>query len=209
MDALVASYSQLVKLGNALVGGDRRASEKSQHSDIQHAVSSEVSSEEPVSNMVNREKSVGQHYSSESQKSAEREMKNESLDNASSSATIKESIPSGSNFERDANFENLRHDNSLSGDRKKREVVRTMGSQISGVNLEKSPLESGADHNNNVSEASVSTQIGPQHVSVAISPDEIYHSVLAVVEDEMGGDFSDLVSVIVEFLRRCAVQFAL
>ena len=80
MDAHVTSYSQSVKLGNALVGRDRRAPEKSQHSDIQRAVSSEVSPEEPMSNLVNREKSGGHDYLSASHKSVERDMKNETLD---------------------------------------------------------------------------------------------------------------------------------
>lgn len=38
--------------------------------------------------------------------------------------------------------------------------------------------------------------------SVAISPVEMYQFVFALVEDEMSGDPSYLVSVIIEFLRR-------
>lgn len=191
MNVLVASYSQWVKFGNTLAGGDRRASEKSQNSDIQHA----VSSEEPASNTGNREKSVAQAYTSDSQKSIERNMESETLDNVSTSAAIKASLPSGSNFDRNADLENLRRDKSFSCD------SQDMGGQTSGVNLEQSPLDSGVEHNNNPAETSACTQIGSQHMRVAISPDEIYHFVLAVVEDEMGGDPSYLVSVIVEFLQ--------
>lgn len=198
MDVLVASYSQSVKYGNAFVG-DRRASEKSQHSDIQHAVSSEVLSEEAMSNVVNHERTVGQCNLSDSQKSGERYENKETLKgDASSSAMIEASSSSRSNSKEDAKLENAKNDKSLSGDSQCIEDRgAVMGGRISGVN---SPLESGVDQNNNP-EASVSVQVGSQYVSVAISPDEIYHFVLAVVEDEMGGDPSYLVSVIVEFLQ--------
>lgn len=196
MDVLVVSYSQWVKLGNALAGGYRHASENSQNPDIEHA----VSSEEPASNTRNREKSVAQVYTSDHQKSIEGDMESETHDNASISAAIKASLPSGSNFDRDADVENLRHEKSFSCD--SQDIV----GESSGVNLEQSPLESGAEHNNSPAEASACTQMRSQHVRVAISPDEIYHFVLAVVEDEMGGDPSYLVSVIVEFLQRYIVQ---
>ncbi|ONK75056.1 uncharacterized protein A4U43_C03F12860 [Asparagus officinalis] len=160
IDVLVASYSQLVKLGNALGGGDRRASEKSQYSGVQHTISSGALPQEA--------KSVAQ----------------------------------GSKFDGDANLE--RHEKSLSGDIQDiqdREAINNMKGQTSGVNLGQSLMESGVQHNNNPVEASVSPQMGSQNVNVAISPDEMYHFILAVVEDEMVGDPSYLVSVIIEFLR--------
>ncbi|KAJ4820466.1 hypothetical protein LUZ62_033032 [Rhynchospora pubera] len=50
-------------------------------------------------------------------------------------------------------------------------------------------------------ESSVSQQMASHGSSVAISPDEMYRFVFALVEDEMSGDPAYLVSVIVEFLR--------
>lgn len=187
MDAVVASYSHSVKLGNAFVGGDKQTSEESQHSDIRNAVSSDMSCEGPMGD--------SQHYPSDFQKSVERDVKTDTLSNASTSARIKASDLSRLNFEGDVNLEG-----SMDEDIEDGEAVRSMGGQTSGVNLEQPPLESSVDHDNNP-EASVSTQRGMQYMSVVISPDEVYHFVLAVVEDEMGGDPSYLVSVIVEFLR--------
>lgn len=51
--------------------------------------------------------------------------------------------------------------------------------------------------NTNVSEVQES-----QSTSAAVSPEDLYSSVFALVEEEMAGDASYLVAIIVEFLRR-------
>lgn len=55
--------------------------------------------------------------------------------------------------------------------------------------------------------SAVPQQMTSHGASVAISPDEMHRFVFTLVEDEMSGDPSYLVSVIVEFLRRC-VEFS-
>lgn len=71
--------------------------------------------------------------------------------------------------------------------------VGSLSSQI--VGRDDMPL------NNNASASQES-----QSTSAAISPDDLYISVFALVEEEMGEDASYLVAVIVEFLRRANLE---
>ncbi|KAK3020355.1 hypothetical protein RJ639_045339 [Escallonia herrerae] len=59
---------------------------------------------------------------------------------------------------------------------------------------------------NNPLNANVSEQQESQVTSAAISPDEMYSSVFAPVEEEMGGDASYLVAIIIEYLRSANLE---
>lgn len=201
IDVLVTSFSQSVRLGNALHGGDRRAPERNEESDVQHTASSGTVSDEPSISISNPEKFVGQESFTESQQSVDRYSENEGLDHASTSATIEASVRSLSNSDGITTLEKVSLKKSLSGDYLDPEdkEVKRMGAQTIVGDLEQSPLNPEAvEHNNRVNESSVQ---GSQAVTVTISPDEIYHFVFLAIEEEMGGDPSYLVSVIVEFFR--------
>lgn len=60
---------------------------------------------------------------------------------------------------------------------------------------------------NNLMSTSVSKLQEPQLASPAISPDEMYSFVFCPVEEEMAGDPSYLVAIMIEFLRRYAFIF--
>lgn len=202
VDVLVTSYSQLARVGSVLHGGDKRGTE---HSNIQHAISSAMVSGEPSSSIANPEKSFGQGSLSESQQSVNRYMENESLEHASTPAAIKALCCPHSDSDGNANLEKISlPEPSLSGgdshDAENREVI-SVGTQSLVGDLEQSPIHSEALEHDNSGISSVSMPQGSQSATVAISPDEIYDFVFAVVEDEMGGDPSYLVSVIVEFFR--------
>lgn len=53
--------------------------------------------------------------------------------------------------------------------------------------------------------SSLSVQEESQLTSAAISPDEMYNSVFSPVDEEMVGDPSYLVSIVIEFLHRYAI----
>lgn len=59
---------------------------------------------------------------------------------------------------------------------------------------------------NSALDASVSEQMESSLTSAAISPDEMYISVFAPVDEEMTGDPSYLVAIIVEFLRSASLE---
>lgn len=76
------------------------------------------------------------------------------------------------------------------------------------VNRENSP--STESHNARVMRSSLQFgQEEPQLATPAISPDEMYSFVFASVDEEMVGDPSYLVTIIVEFLHRYAVTLTL
>ncbi|XP_057983355.1 uncharacterized protein LOC131168135 isoform X2 [Malania oleifera] len=80
-------------------------------------------------------------------------------------------------------------------------------SETSGVKFQPSSLQSQAPgQSHNPLNDKISEQQESQVISAAISPDEMYSFVFAPVEEEMTGDPSYLIAIIVEFLRSCNVE---
>lgn len=80
-----------------------------------------------------------------------------------------------------------------------------MGPESHSKRVHQSPLQSQVlGPGNNQLNANVTNHQESQVTSAAISPDEMYSFVFAPVEEEVGGDSSYLVAIIVEFLRRYA-----
>ncbi|KAG9459855.1 hypothetical protein H6P81_004363 [Aristolochia fimbriata] len=78
-----------------------------------------------------------------------------------------------------------------------REVVNQMGAGVSTVgDVETSALQSETVVNNNISEVA----------SAAISPDEMFFFVFAIVEEEMASDPSYLVAIIIEYFQSVTLE---
>jgi hypothetical protein len=110
---------------------------------------------------------------------------------------------SGSDSEDNATIEPQKNSSgdlhSLGG---KVESEMPMDAESHSKRVHQSPLQSqliGSGYN--PSNANVSNHQESQVTSAAISPDEMYSFVFAPVEEEIGGDSSYLVAIIVEFLR--------
>jgi hypothetical protein len=87
---------------------------------------------------------------------------------------------------------------------------KSMGAEISSAEVQPLSLQHHLlGQGNNPLNANVSEQQEAQLTSPAISPDEMYSFVFAPVEEEMVGDPSYLVAIIVEFLLRYAVFYEL
>lgn len=82
----------------------------------------------------------------------------------------------------------------------KPDAEKLLGFETSITEIQSSPLQQHF-----LGPANVSEQQEAQLSSPAISPDEMYSFVFSPVEEEMVGDPSYLVSIIVEFIRRYAV----
>ncbi|KAJ8498506.1 hypothetical protein OPV22_009058 [Ensete ventricosum] len=171
IDALVTSYAHLVKMENAFQGGDR-SSKKSQNSGSQSANTSNIVSAESLDETMNRGKSIIKGSESETQQSTIRNLVNVN-DNHAKKSTSKASLDSVSDSDGDANLDAMRSNSESEG----------LGCSSSR------------------SDSCISNQQEPQITSVAISPDEMYHFVFALVEEELGGDPAYLIAVIVEYLR--------
>lgn len=205
IDVIVTSYSHLVKMGSALLGGESVSPVQTAHSGSQHGVNSVLASEEPMTRIVNRGKSIRE----ESLTGAE----NEQQQSTAQSKPKQSSSHSVSDSECDANMQAVRTSlgdmslaKSSSGDLHasvaREEMRKATGERNSDADFEQSPLQSERpEQSRTLSDPCVSNQQGSQLTSGAISPDEMYNFVFAPVEDEMGGDPGYLVATMVEFLR--------
>ncbi|RWW85703.1 hypothetical protein BHE74_00005591 [Ensete ventricosum] len=206
IDALVTSYAHLVKMENAFQGGDR-SSKKSQNSGSQSANTSNIVSAESLDETMNRGKSIIKGSESETQQSTIRNLVNVN-DNHAKKSTSKASLDSVSDSDGDANLDAMRSnsgeslDKYLSSDLLSSDAMKDVKKNMKHDYLKQSPIESeGLGCSSSRSDSCISNQQEPQITSVAISPDEMYHFVFALVEEELGGDPAYLIAVIVEYLR--------
>lgn len=110
-------------------------------------------------------------------------------------------------------FLNSESEDNLRVEMHKKDTVNSSGGEGDGANLKRAevgPPSSqivGCDNMPLDNNASASQE--SQSTSAAISPDDLYISVFALVEEEMAEDASYLVTVIVEFLRRLVQKLSL
>ncbi|PKU77994.1 regulator of MON1-CCZ1 complex [Dendrobium catenatum] len=215
IDVLVAAYSHVVKAGSALHGGDRRASETFPDSSTQQTENPGSLFVDSVGGTKNNENFVKQESSSraesKSQQPACTNVKNEHFNDAAVSAAPGVPACSVSSSDADTDLESRNHSTqhpemSLSGDSSAKETRTLMqpgrGAETPVVKGEESSIHAEAFENRISSiESGISSNQGAQLSTAAISPDEMYNFVFAIVEDEMGGDPAYLVAIIVEFLR--------
>ncbi|KAH0450470.1 hypothetical protein IEQ34_021162 [Dendrobium chrysotoxum] len=215
IDVLVAAYSHVVKAGSALHGGDRRASETFPDSSTQQTENPGSLFVDSEGGTKNNENFVKQESSSraesKSQQPACTNVKNEHSNDAAVSAAPSVPVCSVSSSDADTDFESRIHSTqhpemSLSGDSSAKETRTLMqpgrGAETPVVKGEESSIHAEAFENRISSiESGISSNQGAQLSTAAISPDEMYNFVFAIVEDEMGGDPAYLVAIIVEFLR--------
>ncbi|XP_010257534.1 PREDICTED: uncharacterized protein C18orf8 isoform X3 [Nelumbo nucifera] len=85
-----------------------------------------------------------------------------------------------------------------------KEGIKSIDAGTSDVEAEQSSSESQLSPSSSRFDSNVSVE--SQVPSAAISPDEMYCSVFALIEEEMAGDPAYLVAIIVEYLRSAAVE---
>lgn len=180
MDVLVTSYSHSVKTGSYLKG---IKSEKTSPSSVPHVSSPRSGADVSASRVDALEKSV-KHASTAG---VDNEYASDSEENPSSE-------PSKTNLS-DLQIFDGKVDNE------KLMRAETSSTEVQPTSLQHHLLEPG----NNPLNANGSEQQEAQLTSPAISPEEMYSFVFAPVEEEIVGDPSYLVAIIVEFLHRYAV----
>lgn len=115
-------------------------------------------------------------------------------------------------------FLNSESEDNLRVEMHKKDTVNSSGGEGDGANLKRAEASGaevgppssqivGCDNMPLDNNASASQE--SQSTSAAISPDDLYISVFALVEEEMAEDASYLVTVIVEFLRRLVQKLSL
>jgi len=184
MDVLVTSYSHSIKTGSYLRG---IKSEKALPSSVPHVTS-------PKSRVGARGKAV----------------KLESAAVVDSDYFNKSSAFSSLDSEKATSEPPKTNSSDLQFIDSKVDREKSMGAEISSTEVQSSSLQHHLlGQGNNPLNANVSEQQEAQLTSPAISPDEMYSFVFAPVEEEMVGDPSYLVAIVVEFLRRYAVFYEL
>lgn len=179
IDVLVTSYSLSVKTGSCVKA---TKSEKTSTSGVPHVTSPRPSIDESVGSGDALGKSI-KHEST----AGDNEPPNRSLSF------------SNSDSEDNVSPETVRtNSNGLHPSDGKVDGKRLMGGETSGVAV----MSSSVGLASNPLNADTDEQQDCQITSPAISTDEIYSFVFAPVEEEMVGDPSYLVTIIVEFLRR-------
>ncbi|KAA8516967.1 hypothetical protein F0562_017215 [Nyssa sinensis] len=188
IDVLVTSYSYSIKTGSYFKG---MKAEKTSPSGVPRVSSHGNVVDESTSRVDAFGKSVTHE--------AAGGMDNESINRSTFSAS--DSDDNASFEPQKSNSHNL---HSLGG---KIDTQNLMGAETSSAEVHPSALQSQLlGLGNNPLNANVSEQQESQVTSAAISPDEMYSSVFAIVEEEMTGDSSYLVAIIVEFLRSTNVE---
>lgn len=212
IDVIVSAYSHIVKAGNALHGGDRRPSETFPDSSAHQTENPEPLFADYICGTKNNENSVKQESSSRAdskrQQPACTNAENKHSNDAAPSALA--CFVSSSDADTDLESRNhptQHHEMSLSGDSSVKDSRFLMqpehGVETPVVKRE----ESSSSHigtfecRNSSIESGISSNQSSRLSTAAISPDEMYHFVFAIVEDEIGGDPAYLVAIIVEFLR--------
>ncbi|KAL5545426.1 hypothetical protein UlMin_005113, partial [Ulmus minor] len=180
IDVLVISYSNSIKSGSISKGIKPEKTSSSGAPD--------TSPGSRAHNASSRVDALGKSIRSESTAGVEDESLNRSL-----TFSIPDSEESDSSEPTRTNSNGV-HAVDSKVDRKKSMHAETSGA---GVSLQSPHLGLGS----NLLNENASEQQESQLISPAISPDEIYSFVFAPAEEEMVGDPSYLVAIIVEFLR--------
>lgn len=184
IDVLVSSYTNSIKTGSCVKA---TKPEKTSSSGVPNATNPGLS----VGDSVNRVDALGKSIEHESTVGLDNDLRGRPLtfsDSDSEDSSGSEPIRTCSNG----------HNVDGRADKKKR-----MGGETSGGVMPSSSLQS--EHvglGNNLLNVNASEQQESQLTSPAISPDEMYSLIFSPVEEEMVGDPSYLVAIIVEFLRR-------
>ncbi|KAG0456669.1 hypothetical protein HPP92_024457 [Vanilla planifolia] len=205
MDVLVASFSHFVKFGAVSQGGaDRRASETDQSSSVQPVETPSRLCTDSMSGMMNSGALLKHEFLNRAETNAQQRMmvENELSNDATTSVIAGAQALSFSGSDSDTNLETRtsvpeKYDNSVTEARRSIEGER--GAETSDVKREEPALQTEGLYR--AVEPGISNYLGSQFSTSAISPDEMYHFVFAIIEDEMGGDPSYLVSILVEYLR--------
>ncbi|EXB51316.1 hypothetical protein L484_004585 [Morus notabilis] len=181
IDVLVTSYSNSIKTGSSIKAPKP---EKTSSSGVPNVTTAGPS----VDDSVSREDALGKSIKHESASGLDYDLRNRSLDSSNSDSgdgSGSEPIRTSSNG------------HNVDG---KVDMKRLMGGETSGAASSLQSQNPGLG--NNPLNANASEQQDSQLTSPAISPDEIYNYIFAPVEEEMVGDPSYLVAIIIEFLRR-------
>lgn len=182
IDVLVTSYSNSTKTGSYLKG--TKAEKTSANGDVGHEHSSRPVADESAGRVDALGKSVKHEFTSG--------VEGESIKKFSASDS-----------DENVSFEPMKTNTSdirYLGGRMGKEI--SMGAETSGAEVQSSSLQSQfPGPRDNPLNANIYEQQESQVTSAAISPDEMYSFVFAPVEEEMAGDPSYLVAIIVEFLR--------
>lgn len=180
IDVLVTNYSHSIKTGTYLKGVKV---ERTSASSGTHVSSPRTSANVSASGVDALGKSYKHKYIAG--------VENESVNRSSNIST--------SDSENDARFESLK---TTTSGLQKVDRENLLGAENASSEVQSSSSQS--QHrglSNNLLNANVSERLDLQLASPAISPDEMYSFVFAPVEEEMVGDPSYLVAIIVEFLR--------
>ncbi|XP_062205003.1 uncharacterized protein LOC133907035 [Phragmites australis] len=177
MDVVLDSYSRLMKMGGGFPGV-RRTHEQNQQSGGQPVGGSHVVSQEPsrgttFSPVVSPDQSSGIENRSVQSNSVVEHGIDRTLLNTSADSDDIMNI-SGATSQATSGYQ----------------TSDAANKRLQVVGEDSRPLSSGT-----------SVQHGPHAANVAISPIEMFQSVFALVEDEMMGELTYLIAVIMEFLR--------
>ncbi|XP_065855203.1 uncharacterized protein [Euphorbia lathyris] len=177
IDVLVANYSHSIKTGSYFKGVKISTSSGAHVSNSRSSTNLSASGVDALGKSSQHEFTV--------------QVDNESLNRFSNLST--------SDSEDDSHFNAIR---STIGGSQNVEIENLLGSESCSTEVEPSSTQSQHPRlSNNQMSANVYERQEMQLASPAISPDEMYSFVFAPVEEEMVGDPSYLVSIIVEFLR--------
>lgn len=191
VDVLVTSYSHSIKTGSYLKG---IKSEKALPSSVPHVTSPKSGADVSAT----RVGALGKAVKLESAAGVDSDYFNRSSTFSSLDSEKATAEPPKTNSS-DLQFIDSKVDRE-----------KSMGAEISSTEVQSSSLQHHLlGQGNNPLNANVSEQQEAQLTSPAISPDEMYSFVFAPVEEEMVGDPSYLVAIVVEFLRRYAVFYEL
>ncbi|XP_024018837.1 uncharacterized protein LOC21388082 [Morus notabilis] len=185
IDVLVTSYSNSIKTGSSIKAPKP---EKTSSSGVPNVTTAGPS----VDDSVSREDALGKSIKHESASGLDYDLRNRSLDSSNSDSgdgSGSEPIRTSSNG------------HNVDG---KVDMKRLMGGETSGAASSLQSQNPGLG--NNPLNANASEQQDSQLTSPAISPDEIYNYIFAPVEEEMVGDPSYLVAIIIEFLRSANLE---
>lgn len=209
LDVLVASYLHAVKTGS--ICSDRPVSsgtKKTPTSHIQHVGASLKRADEANTKVKMHGISIGKESTSL--------VGNETINlDAISSVNISSSLFSDSEDNCNVEKSTLHMENSLEksqsgshdGSTAKEERTSQRGAEASHTDIEPTSLQSELlEPSGDSADPNPSNLQDSQLACAAISPDEIYSFVFALVEDEMAGDPAYMVAIIIEYFRSASLE---
>ncbi|XP_010257533.1 PREDICTED: uncharacterized protein C18orf8 isoform X2 [Nelumbo nucifera] len=216
MDVLVNCFSHSMKMGGArrTVSGESTSTPTTQHGNNSRTVVDDpMSRVQTHGRSTKHEPATVSGVVSESIHYRTKDVDNESLGLTTFSTIDRSSTLLVSHSEENVN---LALQNTSSGeplqkplssefhDLGTKEGIKSIDAGTSDVEAEQSSSESQLSPSSSRFDSNVSVE--SQVPSAAISPDEMYCSVFALIEEEMAGDPAYLVAIIVEYLRSAAVE---